>query len=210
MGQVQGNAHSPGRLECRLPLGRRSKIGFNRQGDCIKADLKKPLRELNTQSLKRGYLQSRESQTAAGFYIEFDGKVTCGLTAGEGPLFWESMIGPSIFSCLSHDGQALSSFHTPRPGALADWKSLKVERSRGGRGPVIWDSPWKYWMDWLVSSRLPPLPGLWEPFLLEGVEWELMMPIEWVTTGCLSLPGRPGNISPTIVIRKKAFTRMII
>lgn len=31
-----------------------------------------------------------------------------------------------------------------------------------------------------------------------------------VTTGCLSLPGRPGDISPTIVIRKKAFTRMII
>lgn len=47
---------SPCWQEGMFPLGWRSRIGFKRQGDSIKAKNKKPSRELHAQSLKQDYL----------------------------------------------------------------------------------------------------------------------------------------------------------
>lgn len=157
MGQVQGNAHSPRRLECRLPLGRRSKVGYNRQVDCIKANLKEPLRQLNAQSLKRDGLQSQG--------VPASSRVLCWV-CWEGHLWvncWRGAHFLRIYDrtfhfqllCLMTGKPCLHS--TPQGlGHLPIEKSLKVERRRGLGS--LWDGMRPEstgWTDWLALGSCP-------------------------------------------------------
>lgn len=125
----------------------------------------------------------------------------------------KAMSGPSTFQVsLPYDASS-SVFRTWSVFSYAHEcfpveKVSNMERKRGCGECVGTDGSWQHWDGW-VSSLLHPLSRVIRAFPpgRGGVGADA----NWVVTiGCLSLPGRPGDISPTIVIRKQAFTRMII
>ena len=124
----------------------------------------------------------------------------------------ESFAGTFCFSVSLPYDTSSSVFRThssPGPGVFSSWKSLKCGKKKG-----VWGVCGEWWettaLGWMMDQLSVPSPfqviGAFPPGR-GGVGADA----NWVVTaGCLSLPGRPGDISPTIVIREKAFTRMII
>ena len=157
--------------------------------------------------------QSQGGPASSSVCVDFAGWATCRLLAGEGPMFWEQCRDRPLFSyfALWHNQLCLQYTPSPRTWSAFQLKKSQMWKEKGGLGGgecVRSNGSWQHWDGW-VTSVLCPLSRVIRSFPPGrggvGADANLV-----VSTGCLSLPGRPGDISPTIVIIKKEFTRMII